>query len=151
MVPRNRTICRPSTIRSATCCHQTPGSVDPTEPSSKTFPSRFQNGGRTFGTHGRPISHATVERHLRDHGSTARRPFRGPILTARNRQNHLTWAHMGQRTLVVGPSEMGFTNRTPVGYSWTMCGREGPHQPRPTCTVPSGKNGIQFHKIRSEH
>ena len=51
----------------------------------------------TIGTHGRPISPDTVERRLKDHGLTARRPFRGPVLSARNRQNRLAWAYQHLR------------------------------------------------------
>lgn len=46
----------------------------------------------TIGTHGRPISGDTVRRRLRQNQLNARRPFRAPILTERNRANRLQWA-----------------------------------------------------------
>ncbi|WP_367183419.1 hypothetical protein [Candidatus Thioglobus sp.] len=38
------------------------------------------------------MSSATVRRRLRGNGIRARRPFRGPLLTPRHRQQRLAWA-----------------------------------------------------------
>lgn len=51
----------------------------------------------TVGTHGRPISHDTVGRRLRERQLRCRRPARGPILTPLNRQNRLAWARIHER------------------------------------------------------
>ena len=51
------------------------------------------------GNHGRPISRHTVRNRLRERGIRCRRPYHGPVLTRRHRQQHLIWTrnHRGQR------------------------------------------------------
>lgn len=51
----------------------------------------------TVGTHGRPISSRTARRRLAASRILCRRPVRGPILTARIRQQRLVWAQQRQR------------------------------------------------------
>ena len=47
----------------------------------------------TVGTHNRRISPQTVRRRLAATRMCARRPYKGPILTRRHRQNRLAWAN----------------------------------------------------------
>ena len=47
----------------------------------------------TLGTHGRPISYATLQRQLGSAGVRCRRLYKGIILTDRHRQDRLRWAH----------------------------------------------------------
>ena len=48
---------------------------------------------KTVGTHNRRISPQTVRRRLAATRMFARRPYKGPILTRRHRQNRLAWAN----------------------------------------------------------
>ena len=56
------------------------------------FARATQTARTTIGTHQRPISDDTVRRRLRDRNLSCRRPYRGPILTARHRRARLQWA-----------------------------------------------------------
>ena len=46
----------------------------------------------TIGHHNRPVNEHTVRRRLREAGMINRRPYHGPVLTQRHRQNRLAWA-----------------------------------------------------------
>ena len=48
--------------------------------------------GNIAGTHGRPMSRHTVSPRLRHVGLRRRRPYHGPVLTQRHRQDRLNWA-----------------------------------------------------------
>jgi len=50
-----------------------------------------------IGSHGRPISQQTVRRRLTAQRLRPRRPFRGPILSIRNRMNRMQWAQEHSR------------------------------------------------------
>jgi len=56
-----------------------------------------RTAAETIGTHGRPVSSRTIRRRLNSQGLRARRPFMGPILTIRNRQNRSLWAQQHLR------------------------------------------------------
>ena len=68
------------------------------------------------GSLGRPISHYTVRRRLREWGITCRRPYRGLVLTLRHLHQRLIWArnHRGQLW-----QNVVSTYGTPTGVS--MC------------------------------
>ena len=56
------------------------------------FKTAASTARETPGRHNPRISSATVRRRLRENGLRARRPFRGPLLTPRHRQQRLAWA-----------------------------------------------------------
>lgn len=64
--------------------------------------NRFENASFTAQTmpQGRRISDQTVRNRLHDAGLWARRPYRGPVLTARHRHTRLQWANQHRRWTV---------------------------------------------------
>jgi transposase len=57
----------------------------------KRFKTAASTARETPGRHNPRISSATVRRRLRENGLRTRRPFRGPLLTPRHRQQCLAW------------------------------------------------------------
>ncbi|ELU14111.1 hypothetical protein CAPTEDRAFT_105843, partial [Capitella teleta] len=51
----------------------------------------------TVSTQCRPVNKQTVQRPLRDHGLSCRRPFREPILTPDIRRRRFQWAQQRLR------------------------------------------------------
>jgi hypothetical protein len=56
------------------------------------FKTAVSTARESPGRHNPRISSATVRHRLRENGLRARRPFRGPLLTPRHRQQRLAWA-----------------------------------------------------------
>ena len=63
------------------------------------FVTAESTSGLVVGNHGRPISRHTIRNHLRERGIRCRRPYHGPVLTRRHRQQCLILArnYRGQR------------------------------------------------------
>lgn len=60
------------------------------------FQQASETARQTVGTHGRPLSTATVRRRLSSRNLQCRRPHRGPILTPRHRRERLQFAQQHQ-------------------------------------------------------
>lgn len=66
----------------------------------------------TIGTHNRPISPQTVINRLRERGIKPRRPYVGPVLTARHRNARLQWCTLHRRWLARQWHQVLFTDES---------------------------------------
>ena len=77
---------------------------------------RFRTASRTAAeTQGRAnprISNDTARRRLHDYGLTARRPYRGPVMTAAHRRNRQRWCQQHQRWTLAQWNEVAFSDES---------------------------------------
>ncbi len=77
---------------------------------------RFRPASRTAAeTPGRAnprISNDTARRRLHDYGLTARRPYRGPVMTAAHRRNRQRWCQQHQRWTLAQWNEVAFSDES---------------------------------------
>ncbi len=77
---------------------------------------RFRPASRTAAeTPGRAnprISNDTARRRLHDYGLTARRPYRGPVMTSAHRRNRQRWCQQHQRWTLAQWNEVAFSDES---------------------------------------